>query len=231
MILIFALGAVSCNKHLPELQQCGCELDAQGNVKGGAKMTKELAICGVFDFAIGSNVTPATTIEASLGYVPYGTYVYAEILANPRQLFFSSPVLASYTADFKYFISASIKDLKGNPLVEIKDNKWFVYVRNVGKYNYDANGFEVFDKAGHISLSIDFRHPDAGFVNLEVQGVIPTTSSTLKFYDYNLFAVNLIDFQYGTPALNQAFEDIYNGVPIKPMFRYEGSGWQHARLP
>jgi hypothetical protein len=173
-------------------------------------------------------VDRATSIAASLGYREYGTYTYAELLSNPSQGFFSSPVLEAHTADFKYFISASIKDLKGNPLVEIKDNKWFVYIENVGKYNYDATGFEVFDKAGHISLSFGFTYR-AGLVNLEVQGVIPTSGSTLEYYA--LAAPSLIDFQYGTPALNKAFQDIYDIVPIKPIFRYQGSGWQHARLP
>ena len=235
MILIFALGAVSCKKNLPGSKQCTCDVANQV----GEQLSKEggtsgkLAICGVFDLPLLPNLDRATTIEASLGLVPYGTYAYAELLTTPSAIegFFSTPVLEAYEANFKYFISASIKDLKGNPIVDIKDNKWFVYIENVGKYNYDANGFEVYDKAGHISLSFDFIQGEYT-VNLLVQGVVPISSSTLEYYALATRGqVGLVEYQYGTPALDKAFQYFYNAIPIKPIFRYSGPGWQHARLP
>ena len=234
MMLLLALGAVSCKKQLPESQLCTCDVASQGGeqLSKGGKTSTQLAICGVFDLPIPPNLDNGTTIEASLGIIPYGTYAYAELLVNPSVIegFFSTPVLEAYTVNFKYFFSASIKDLKGNPLVDIKDNKWFVYIENVGKYNYDANGFEVYDKAGHISLSFDFM-PGTRIVNLRVQGVVPISSSTLEYYAYNFPDPNQNEFQYGTPALNKFFEYIYTTVPIQPIFRYSGPGWQHARLP
>jgi hypothetical protein len=234
MIWVFTLGAVSCKKHLPESQLCTCDVSSQGSEQfsKGGQVSSQLAICGVFDLPIPPNLDRGTTIEASLGIVPYGTYTYAELLSSSSSIqgFFSSPVLEAYTTDLKYFISASIQDLKGNPLVVIKDNKWFVYIENVGKYNYDANGFEVYDKAGDISFSFNFIQAKE-LINLIVQGVIPTSSSTLEYYALNFPYPNQTEFQYGTPALDKAFQYIYNTIPIKPIFRYSGSGWQHARLP
>lgn len=191
------------------------------------KIIIELATCGVFDFPFGPLVSPATDVSVNLGDRQYGTYTYAEILIHPMQEFYTVPNLHLYTSDFKFFLSASIKDLNGNMLVEIKDNKWMIYKKNVGKYNYDTNGFEVYDKAGHISLSLDFKPANQSATSLTVQGVIPLTSNTLHYYKtYRFFP----DFQFGTPELNQAFDEIYFGLPITPIFRYEGSGWRGARL-
>jgi hypothetical protein len=230
MIWIFALGAVSCKKHIPESLLCTCDVSGQGEEKSskGEETFKGLAICGVFNFPIPKNTDRSADIQASLGGTPYGTYAFAELLANPSQNFFSVPDLEAHTANFEYFISASVKDLKGNPLVEIKDNKWFVYTGNVGKYNYDSAGFEVYDKAGHISLSFNYIQ-EGTFFNLAVQGVIPDSDSTLEYYANGVY--QYIDFQYGTPALNEAFQVIEDGLPIQPIFRYTGVGWQHARLP
>jgi hypothetical protein len=235
MIWLFALGAVSCKKHLPESQLCTCDVGSQGGeqLSKGGEVSGKLAICGVFDFSLPPNLDRATNIDASLGIIPYGTYTFAELLTNPTRIdgFFSTPVLEAYTVNLKYFFSASVNDLKGNPLVVIKDNKWFVYVENVGKYNYDANGFEVYDKAGHISLSFDFT-PGPGTANLEVQGVVPTSSTTLEYYAVaTMGESNLTDLQYGTPASDKFFEEVLAYFPIKPIFRYSGPGWQHARLP
>jgi hypothetical protein len=139
MIWIFALGAVSCKKHLPESQLCTCDVSSQGGeqLSKGGETSTQLAICGVFDLPIPPNLDNGTTIEASLGIIPYGTYAYAELLFNPSAIegFFSTSLLQAYTVNFKYFLSASVNDLEGNPLVVIKYNKWFVYIENVGKYN------------------------------------------------------------------------------------------------
>lgn len=231
LICIFVLGAVSCKKHSPEILLCDCDVAMQGGDKlEGGQAFKGLAFCGEFNLPFRGITNWATTIEATLGEVPYGTYSYAELLDNSNQGFFSTPFLESHTDNFKYFISASIKDLNGNPVVEIKNNKWFVYLKNVSKYNYDSTGFEVFNKTGEIALSFDFTQDNGFFVNLEVQGVVPTSDSTMQYYNHGFIPRSLIPI--GTPALNKAFHDIiYAQFPIKPLFRYTGPGWQHARLP
>jgi hypothetical protein len=229
MIWILALGAFSCNKHLPPPQGCTCDVDDQGVLKfgkGGATFNG-LAVCGVFNLPVVPNDGRATTLIASLGWREFGFYEYAELLSNPNQGFFVFPDVEVNTADFKYFLSASINDLKGNPLVMFKNNQWFVYLENVGKYNYDSTGFELYDRAGHICLSFDYLVTN-GENNLVVQGVVPSSDSTLSFY--TLSESVYINFPYGTPASNQFFEYVYNTTPIKPLFRYTGPGWQHARL-
>lgn len=233
LICIFVLGAVSCKKHSRDILLCDCDVAAQGGDKlEGGQAFKGLAFCGEFNLPFRGITNPATTIEADLGPVHDGTYSYAELLDNSNQEFFSTPVLEAHTDNFKYFISASIKDLNGNPVVEIKNNKWFVYLKNVSKYNYDSTGFEVFNKAGEIALSFDFTQSNGFDVDLVVQGVVPTSDSTMMFYNIHGFLPVFTVFQIGTQALNKSFHDnIYVLNPIQPIFRYTGPGWQHARLP
>ena len=229
-IFIFALAAVSCNKRIPDSQLCTCDVDSHGNVISikGAQTFNGLAVCGVFNLPVDPTQGSSTTIIAELGFKVSGLYEYAELLANPaNRVFFLVPDAEASTEDLKYFISASVNDLKGRPLVMIKDNKWFVYLENVGKYNYDANGLEVYDKAGHISLSLNFIVA-GGYNDLVVQGVIPDTDSTLEYYTYT--ENHYVDFKYRTPAEYQFFQYIYTTTPIQPIFRYTGPGWQHARL-
>ena len=231
--LVF-LGTGSCKKHSAEFPLCDCDTPAgqSGGKLEGGQASRKLAFCGEFNLTLAGITDNGTNIEASLGEVPYGTYAYAELLFNSNQGFFSSPVLESHTSNFKYYLSASIKDLNGNPMVEIKDNKWFVFVENVSKYNYDSSGFEVFNKSGEISLSFDFTKVNAGTVNLEVQGVVPISDSTMKFYNRREFSPLFAVFRIGTPVLDKNFYDsFYVYEPIKPIFRYTGAGWQHARLP
>lgn len=229
MIWLFTLAVVSCSKHLPESQLCTCTLDEQGNViyAKGTQTFNGLQVCGVFNLPVDSTDGRATTVEATLGWQPYGFYEVAELYGNSNQGFFTVPNLEAHTSNFKYYFSASVNDLKGNPLVVIKNNQWFVYTQNVGKYNYDSAGMEVYDKAGHISLSFT-RWVGGGFNVLWVQGVIPNSDSTLVYYSRENTYVN---FNYGTTAGYQFFQYVYTTTPIQPLFRYTGPGWQHARLP
>lgn len=228
LVWIFVLAAFSCNKHLPAPPGCTCDVNDQGVLQFGKAQTfNGLAVCGVFNLPIDPNDGRATNIIASLGWREFGFYEYAELLSDPNQGFFGYPNIEANTSDFNYFLSATINDLKGNPLVVFKNNQWFVYLENVGKYNYDSTGFELYDKAGHICLSFDFS-VTGGANNLLVQGVVPTSDSTLSFY--TLSESVYINFPYGTPASNQFFEYVYHTTPIEPIFRYTGPHWQHARL-
>lgn len=233
IILFVLLGAVSWS-----LIQTGF---ARANNLQGAKIRagkaqlmgkpaeyNGLAINGQFHFPIDSTLSNATIIVALLGNKELGQYNFSEIKNHQTQQLYPGCNLQMYIANLQYFISASIHDLNDNLILEIKDNKWRIYPNAVSKYNYDAKGFEVFDKTGRIALSIDFRlgnQHSKTTPTLYVQGVIPCKEHVLGFFQTSTF---LPDFNYSSPA---DARQLYDSLPIKPMFRYLGNNWQGDRLP
>ena len=222
-LLLFAFMA--CNKKLPVESPCGCEPDAAVYYK--ENISQKLAVCGTLDLPIDSTLTPAALVVAYLGIQPFGNYDIPELVFNPNLPFFSSSAIQIVAAGWRFSVNASIKDLKGNLLVQIMDNKWYVYTDHVGKYNYDAKGLEIFDKQGHISLSIDSKPSTRLLTSMTVQGVIPIGNNSVEFYNSNMY---FPPFSYGTPELDAVFEQYYQAYPIQPLFRYTGPNWQHARI-
>jgi hypothetical protein len=218
---LLLLASISCNKKLPGELPCGCDPEQAVYTKGNS--SQKLAICGTLNLPIDSTLSPADLVIAYLGQEPVGDYDIPELGSTKTLPFFNSSALQIESVGWHFSVSASIKDLKGNLLIQIMDNKWYVNTKNVGKYNYDAKGLEVYDKLGHISLSIDSKGPSS--VNIE--GVIPMADNTVALYEIDRF---FLPFPYGTPALDSVFEQYYQQWPIQPLFRYTGPNWQHARL-
>ena len=218
---LLLLASMACNKKLPVGLPCGCEPVSAVYTKGNS--SQKLAICGTLNLPIDSTLPPSDLVIAYLGQEPVGNYDIPELGPTKILPFFSSSALQIESVSWHFSVGASIKDLKGNLLVQMMDNKWYVNINNVGKYNYDATGLEVFDKQGHISLSIDSKAPSS----INIQGVIPMADNTVALYEMDRY---FLPFNYGTPALDSVFELYYHQWPIQPLFRYTGPNWQHARL-
>jgi hypothetical protein len=222
---LLLLTSMACNKKVPGELPCGCEPDPAVHKKGNG--SQKLAICGTLSLPIDSTLSPAALVIAFLGQEPFGNYDIPELGPTKTMPFFSSSALQIESVGWRFSVSGSIKDLKGNLLVQIMDNKWYVYTNNVGKYNYDARGLEVFDKQGHISLSIDSKPSTMLRTSINVQGVVPMADNTVALYEIDRY---FYPFNYGTPELNAVFEQYYQEWPIQPLFRYTGPNWQHARV-
>jgi hypothetical protein len=222
---LLLLASMACNKKLPVGLPCGCEPEAAVYTKGNS--SQKLASCGILNLPIDSTLSPAALVIAYLGQEPVGDYDIPELGSTKTLPFFSSSALQIESVGWHFSVSASINDLKGNVLVQIMDNKWYVNTDNVGKYNYDAKGLEVYDKQGHISLSIDSKPPTTYTTSVNIEGVIPMADNTVALYEIDRF---FLPFPYGTPALDSVFEQYYQQWPIQPLFRYTGPNWQHARL-
>ena len=222
---LLLLASIACNKKLPGELLCGCEPDHAADKKGNS--SHRLAVCGTLDLPIDSTLTNAAIVSAYLGQVPWGTYDIPELGPTRTLGFFGSSAMEITSIGWHFNISATVKDLKGNLLVQIMDNKWFVYINNVGKYNYDDKGLEVFDKQGHISLSVDSKPPNSLSTSMTVEGIVPLADSTVAYYNSNRV---VLPFPYGTPEENAFIDLYYQTFPIQPLFRYTGPNWQHARV-
>jgi hypothetical protein len=222
---LLLLASIACNKKLPGELPWGCDPEQAVYTKGNS--SQKLAICGTLNLPIDFTLSPAALVIAYLGQEPFGNYDIPELGPTKIAPFFSSSALQIESVGWHFSVSASIKDLKGNLLVQIMDNKWYVNTKNVGKYNYDAKGLEVYDKLGHIYLSIDSSPPTTYRTSVNIEGVIPMADNTVALYEIDRF---FLPFPYGTPALDSVLEQYYQQWPIQPLFRYTGPNWQHARL-
>jgi len=238
MIVLF-LTSLACNKMSPALRQS----TAEGAVSAdGAKNTAQsrsahcapgqpLATSGEFYWPIDPTLPNYAEAVVVLGGANNGEYDLIELRDHIKRglagaCYPRSQVMTTYILDLKYFITASIYDLHGNLLFQAQDNKWQVFKNAAGRYNYDDNGFELYDKSGQIALSIDFkvyRVAPALFIN----GITPCDDSILYYYSPHEIFSNI---PYGTRQLDREFGHLYNSAPIAPLFRYTGKDWQHARL-
>jgi len=184
-----------------------------------------LATFGEFYWPIDSTQSNAVQIVVYLGYNA-DAFNLGELRDRRRRLLASVCNLEFYTQDLQYFVSGSIYDLYGNLMFQVQDNKWKIIRNSILKYNYDDNGFELYDKAGRIALRIDVRSPNYG-PKIYCSVISPCTSTTLIYCAPLNFYLNV---PYGTKALDRAFEQLYQSDPIPALFRYTGKDWQHARL-
>lgn len=252
VFFLMAIAGICCTKQSPaSLQSGNQETVSENNKAAGAKSGQSaehhgfpfsrkhrpcfkpgmpLETSGVFDFPIDSTLPGNTQIYVFLGGRHNDPYNLTELFFSSYLPLYSICNMTIYISDFKYFITAKVYDLQGNLLFEIQDNTWRVYRNAIHKFNYDDNGLEVIDKEGRIAISIDFGG------TLYVQGIIPCTSTSLGYYLLPEFSPNFkegvfeMNIPYGTPELNKAFDHLYDSLPIKPMFRYVGKDWQHARI-
>jgi len=224
----FLLFASFACKKLPNELPCGCDPNPPVYKKGNT--STPLAICGTFNFPIDPIQNPWDLISVYLGLQKQlGMYSIQELGTGITLNFLGGPSLDIKAIGYNFVINANITDLKGNPLIQVMDNKWYIYKNNVGKYNYDAKGMEIYDKLGHIAFSIDARpNAKAAFSTLVYQGISLFSDNTVDYFVYDDRLIP--EFPYVTPEDKAAFEQFYNAFPIQPMFRYTGPNWQHARL-
>ena len=232
-ILMAAVGA-GCSKTVPALKttdSATLQKDDQTTTDNFGRYAcfkhgAQLEVKGVFDFPVDST---GSVFSGYLGGRAFGMYNWLEFLiSNPPFGTFDVCNLSAEIVDKKFVLNATIYDMHGRLLFEVHDNKWRVYPEAVRKYNYDSNGFEIYDKENRIAISID-ANPPWHTGSLFVQGIVPCTSTGLGFFS-KAWATYDTDIPYGTPALNKAFDHYYDSLAIQPLFRYTGKDWQHARL-
>lgn len=228
--LIFLVTGGSCSKMnpvAPDPTLSPTTESATAAAKNGHARCKpggQLATSGEFDFTVDST---NQFIIAFLGQGGFGFMNYAELVYAPDHVFgmASACNFNEYIYHFKYHISTEIRDLQGRLIFSIDDNKWQVFRNAAGKFNYDDNGFEVYDKEGRIAFNFNFVN---GYSQSSYfQAIIPCTDTTLGYFPHDYVFTNL---RYGTRELNRVFDSIYDARPIKPLFRYTGKDWQHSRL-
>jgi hypothetical protein len=61
--------------------------------------------------------------------------------------------------DNKIYTTAKIKDLDGNLIGEINENKWKTYYSGITDSKHDDNNFEVIDKRGNVAFRLSFIPP------------------------------------------------------------------------
>ena len=149
------LGSLACKK-LPNELPCGCDPNPPMYKKGAGP--QKLAVCGTLTLPIDTTINYGIDIIVFVGiYNAHETI--PELKIHDSTNFFNDQFMQINSVHWDFSVNATIKDLYGNTLLQMMDNKWYVYSNNVGKYNYDAKGLELFDKQGHIAFSIDSRNP------------------------------------------------------------------------
>ncbi|WP_431216916.1 hypothetical protein ACQ86N_21605 [Puia sp. P3] len=234
LLVLLIQGGVACNKMTPQLRQTATQdatvADAAKNGsrtgKGSCFPGQALETSGEFYWPIDSTLPNYAQVVVFMGNGPNGQYNLDELRDRKRRGLAGTCDLEFYTQNLQYFVTASIKDLYGNLMVQIQDNKWKVFRNAILKYNYDSLGFELYDKAGRIALSIDVRKFGIGPA-VYSSVISPCTDTTLSYYAPTDFYYRIL---YGTRELNRAFDQLYRSDPIPPLFRYTGKDWQHARL-
>jgi hypothetical protein len=226
-VVLLLLSSVACKK-LPGELPCECDTNPPVYKKGGGP--QKLAVCGTLNLPIDTTLNYWFDIIVFVGdYNAHETI--PELKLRDSTNFFNEPFMQINAVHWDFSVNATIKDLYGNALLQMMDSKWYVYTNNVGKYNYDAKGLEIFDKQGHIAFSIDSKNPPKDMFNssLTVQGLFPLPDGTFLFaetIDRNL----PLYFSIATPEQKAEFDTAYSHFPIQPLFRYTGPNWQHARL-
>lgn len=233
--VIMIKGGAACNKMSPAVALAPVKdtlsADNSKTVKTSEEEDcfrhgRELATSGTFNFPIDSSVTNSAELVSLLGSMMFGFY---DVPLSIRSYLHPMDTECNFNVkiyQYNFLVSANVYDLHGDLVFQVNDNKWRIFRDDVRKYNYDAKGFEVYDKSDQIVMSIDFR-PILGEPAVVVQAVLPCTASILGYYPSTNFLSNI---PYGTPALNRAFDHLYDSIPIQPMFRYTGKDWQHSRL-
>ena len=223
---LLLLSSLACKK-LPGELPCGCDTNPPAYKKGAGP--QKLAPCGTLTLPIDTVQKYPIDIIVFIG-IAIGQETIPEMRYHDSTNFSNDPSLQINALHWYFSVNATVKDLNGNTLMQMMDNKWYVYTNNVGKYNYDAKGLEIFDKQGHIAFSIDSKNPvGEGDPSLTIQGLFPSPDGTVVIAELTESGHNLI-LPYGTPELNAAFDSVYFQSPIQPLFRYTGPNWQHARL-
>ena len=197
--------------------------ETEGGIRLSCRPGAPLQTCGEFVFLIDSTNVDITSF---LGNRQAGVYVYPELKFAPDNVFpfFNTCNFTGYIYHFRHHLTTQIYDLRGRLILDVQDNKWQLFRNAAGKFNYDTNGPEVYDKEGRIAFHLNFVNGD--LQSLFYEGIIPCGSSTLSYYTFNFN----FSMPFGTPALNAAFDHLYDSVPLHPLFRYTGKDWQHSRL-
>jgi hypothetical protein len=230
---ILILASPACNKLTPQLHPPATKNSITSDSAKNRSQSRSgncfpgqaLATSGEFYWPIDSTQSNAVQIVVYLAHYS-DAYNLGELRDRKRRFLASVCNLEFYTENLQYFVNGSLYDLHGNIMFQVQDNKWKIFRNTILRYNYDANGFELYDKAGRIALSINLRDLNYGPI-IYCRVISPCTSTTLEYSSPNFFYT---DIPYGTKQSDHAFDSLYHSDPILPLFRYTGRDWQHARL-
>lgn len=194
------------------------------------KTDQEFEVTGEFDFPIDSSYSNGLLVNVVTGIPSAGGYTKAE-LGNGTYRILSYENFQINTSKHKFIITGTIYDLNDNIIVEIQENKWRLNKNSVSKFNYDNNGFEVFDNTGRVAMSLNFvkrgNLPNSGEIEMQVQGIFPLSKN--REATIWIYGQRRIILPYGTRELNQKIRDTFDLRPVLPLFKYMGMKWRHVR--
>lgn len=182
------------------------------------KTDEEFAVSGEFEFSInqGKSIVQIYSIEMG-GNLALVTY-------NQRNmsLIHIGDVCDIYLRDFKLMVTGKFYDLQRNLIAEIEENRWRVSKTSVSKFNFDENGFEVFDIKGRLVVQFDIRGP-----KIKLQGYFAAKSMKVLTVTDN---GGSLDFPYGTDTLNKEVYKYYDKhLNSRSLFIYCGNRWHGIR--
>ncbi|HVX28080.1 MAG TPA: hypothetical protein VHB70_17160 [Parafilimonas sp.] len=192
------------------------------------EQSEENAITGKFDFDMGKPLNGDDMITVHFGsmtatntILPVPNVWYKagmHLIVLPD----SSEPITFGLENHKLTVSLDIYDLNGNLMVSIDKNNWHRYTNNTGIFNYDKNGFEIFDNKGNIALSMDLKGN-----NIVIQGYV-----FIRKYNKMIIAGSYIDIP-GSLDMQQTqnyLAEEVRRVRIKQLFKYTGTHWLHKRM-
>jgi hypothetical protein len=188
----------------------------------------ELPTEGSFGFPMDNGLGNGALISPYLGSRALGLFNFIEVKDKPLVNMGGSTSIQLSIKNNNYFLNATIHDLDDNLVLEIDDNKWRVFKKAAGKYNFDKNGFELFDNTDRIVLSFDFRKDSQNnnITTLFIQGFTLNPDGSVGFYPSSGFFDPL---KLEDPS-HTAMRQFVDKTPIQPLFRYSGNHWENARL-
>lgn len=127
------------------------------------EQSEENAITGKFDFDSGKPLYGSDMITVNFGAMTATN----TILPDPKIWYKAGMHLIHLPDDsepitfglenHKLTVTVDIYNLNGDLMVSIDKNNWHRYTNNTGIFNYDKNGFEIFDNKGNIAFSMDVK--------------------------------------------------------------------------
>lgn len=188
---------------------------------------EESALTGIFEFDLGRPVYDSTEIK-----VEYGTVIAINTIKRLPDKWWSGMSFIKFKDGFepitfdvknrKLVVSVDIYDLDGNLLVRIKDNVWRRYDNNTGQFNYNKNGFEIFDNRGNIALNIKLKNG-----SIKVQGYLIERER-----NFILIGGTEHSFvgEWGDQRITFSLDKEVKRMKSRQIFRYTGEKWLHSMI-
>lgn len=191
------------------------------------EQSEENALTGKFDFDTGRPLNGTDEIT-----VHYGSMTATNRILDDPKVWWAGMHLIKFSDGFepivfgldnhKLLISVDVYDLNGNLIVKIDKNYWHRFTNNTGIFNYDKNGFEVFDNRGNIALSMDFKSQ-----KIDIQGyLIERSRGFIMIAGKELIA----PYAWGSRLNEEYLMNLVSQIKFRQLFKYTGSNWLHQRM-